>query len=139
MVICERSEVNEQRKANSIADSGQWHWLGTAKLCSPLPPSLLSFTTMSPTSTTDTAPPPSYLFLEEFDRKTSQAMQNAPEVDEDDWEVYDPAAFEENDERSPPSSSSARILGSNTNRHGRRGRRRSSARVLPPTPLKVRS
>jgi hypothetical protein len=103
------------------------------------PPSLLSFTTMSPTSTTDTAPPPSYLFLEEFDRKTSQAMQNAPEVDEDDWEVYDPAAFEENDERSPPSSSSARILGSNTNRHGRRGRRRSSARVLPPTPLKVRS
>jgi hypothetical protein len=90
---------------------------------------------MSPTSPTDTAPPPSYLSLEEFDHKTSQAMQSAPEVDEDGWEVYDPAAF---GERSPPSSSSARILGSDTNRHGRRGRR-SSARVLPSTPLKVRS
>ena len=90
---------------------------------------------------TDTAPPPSYLSLEEFDQKTSQAMRNAPGVDEDGWEVYDPSAFEAaagNHERSPPSSSSARIRSSNTSRHERRGRR-SSARALPSAPLKVRS
>jgi hypothetical protein len=88
----------------------------------------------------DTPPPPSYLSLEEFDQKTSQAMRNAPKLDEDGWEVYDQAAFEAaagSHERSPPSSSSARILGSDTNRHEREGRR-SSARTLPSTPLKVR-
>lgn len=93
---------------------------------------------MGRTSPIDTVPPPSYLSLEEFDRKTSQAIQNAPEVDEDGWEVYDPAAFEAaavNHERSPPPSSSARVLGLDTNRNGRRGRR-SSARAVP---LKIRT
>ena len=96
---------------------------------------------MKPAIPTDSPPPPSYLSLEEFDQKTSQAMKNAPEVDEDGWEVYDPTAFEAapgNHERSPPSSSSARILGPSANRHERQGRR-SSGRALPSTPLKVRS
>jgi hypothetical protein len=95
---------------------------------------------MGPPSPTDAAPPPSYLSLEEFDQKTSQAMQNAPKVDEDGWEVYDPAAFEPAAEihgRSPPSSSSARTLGSNTNRNEGQGGR--SSRALPSAPLKVRS
>jgi len=100
----------------------------------------LSFT-MKPTSIMDSPPPASYLSLEEFDQKTSQAMQNAPEVDEDGWEVYDPAAFEPapgNHERSPPSSSSARIPGSDANRHERQ-HRRSSGRALPSTSLKIRT
>jgi len=96
---------------------------------------------MSPTSPTDIVPPPSYqISQEEFDQKT----QNAPEVDEDGWPHYDPAAYEavaENHERSPPSSSSARVLDSDTtNRHETRRRgRRSSRKVLPSAPLKVRS
>ena len=98
---------------------------------------------MNPASPTDAAPPPAYqLPQEEFDQKTSQVLQNALEVDEDGWEVYDPAAFEagaENLERSPPSSSSARIFGSDTIRREVQGRRRSSAKVLPLTSLKVRS
>jgi hypothetical protein len=90
---------------------------------------------------TDSPPPPSYLSLEEFDQKTSHVMQSAPKLDEDGWEVYDQAVFEAaagNHEPSPSSSSSARILGSDTNRH-ERGGRRSSARTLPSTDLKVRS
>ncbi len=104
---------------------------------------------MSPTSPTDTIPPPSYqMSLEEFDRKTSQAIQNAPVLDEDGWEVYDSEVFESaagNHEHSPPSSSSARILGTDTSRHVREGRRlfgkasrKASGKALPPTPLKVR-
>lgn len=98
---------------------------------------------MGRTSPTDTAPPPSYLSLEEFDQKTSQVMQNAPEVDEDGWELYDPAAFGSVAEihgRSLVSSSSARVPGSDTNRNERqRQGGRSSARALPSAPLKVRS
>lgn len=76
---------------------------------------------------------------EEFDQKTAQAIQNTSRVDEDGWEVYDPAAFGASHGRSPISSSSARILGPNTNRHQKQSRRRPSARVLPQAPLKVRS
>ena len=62
---------------------------------------------------TDAPPPPSYqMSVEEFDQKTSQAMQLASttyEVDEDGWPIYDPAAFETAGESSehPPSSSSS--------------------------------
>ena len=93
---------------------------------------------MIPASPTDTAPPPSYqLSMEEFDLKTTQAIQNTPQVDEDGWEVYDPAAIEAAAENRGPSSSSARILGSD--RQVRQRRRRSTAKALPSTPLKVRS
>lgn len=75
--------------------------------------------------------------MEEFDQKTSQAIRNSPEVDEDGWEVYDPTVFGSAAGNHEPSSSSARILGSD--RQVRQGRRRTSAKALPLTPLKVRS
>ena len=86
----------------------------------------------SMSSPTDSPPPPPYqMSLEEFDQKTSQAIQLASSttypVDEDGWPNYDPAAFEavvEGYEHPPPSSSSAGIFGTEV-RHGR------------PSPVKV--
>ena len=75
--------------------------------------------------------------MEEFDQKTSQAIRNSPDVDEDGWEVYDAAAFEATARNREPSSSSTRVLGSD--RQVRQSRRRSHAKALPSTPLKVRS
>jgi hypothetical protein len=79
---------------------------------------------------TDAPPPPSYqMSVEEFDRKTSQAMQLASSttyaVDEDGWPIYDPAAFEaagESSEHPPSSSSSAGFPSTETNRHVRQSR-----------------
>ena len=94
---------------------------------------------MNPTSPTDIVPPPSYqISQEEFDQKSPH------EADEDGWPHYDAAAYEavaENHERSPPSSSSARVLSSDTtNRHeSRRRGHRSSRKMLPSAPLKVRA
>jgi hypothetical protein len=78
-------------------------------------------------SPTDAAPPPPYqMSQEEFDQKTSHAIQlassSANPVDEDDWPIYDPAAFEavaESYERQPPSSSSVGIPSTDTNRQTR--------------------
>ena len=87
-------------------------------------------------------PPPSYqMSVEEFEQKTSRAVQlsssSTPtlQIDEDGWPVYDPSAFEavaESSSRSPPASSSAGILGAETSRIERQVR--SSLVKVPPSP-----
>ncbi|SRR6266702_689879 len=97
-------------------------------------------------SPTDMVPPPSYqLSQDQFDRKTSQAIQlsssiHQPIIDEEGWPIYDAAAFEavaKSYEQSPHGSSSAGLPGADTSRHGRQA---SFAGLPPPTgPMKVRS
>ena len=95
-------------------------------------------------SPTDFVPPPSYqLSQEQFDRKTSHAIQlsssiRQPIIDEDGWPIYDATAFEavaKSYEQSSPGSSSSG--GADIVRHGRQ----ASFTGLPPTidPMKVRS
>ncbi|KAH8988571.1 hypothetical protein EDB92DRAFT_1871282 [Lactarius akahatsu] len=99
-------------------------------------------TTPSPT---DFVPPPSYqLSQEQFDRKTSHAIQLSssipqPIIDEDGWPIYDEAAFEavaKSYEQFPPGSSSAG-LGADMSGH----ERQNSFTSLPPStgPMKNRS
>ena len=96
---------------------------------------------------TDAPPPPSYqMSVEEFDQKTSQAMQLASStpypVDEDGWPIYDPAAFDaaaESYENPPSSSSSTGFPGSETNRQVRLGRPSSEKAKHSTRPTKVRS
>ncbi|KAH9076983.1 hypothetical protein EDB83DRAFT_2671688 [Lactarius deliciosus] len=99
-------------------------------------------TTPSPT---DFVPPPSYqLSQEQFDRKTSHAIQLSssipqPIIDGDGWPIYDAAAFEavaKSYEQFPPGSSSAG-LGTDMSRH----ERQNSFTSLPPStgPMKNRS
>lgn len=98
----------------------------------PLVPSSLMASPMA--SPTDTAPPPPpyQMTQAEFDQKTSQAIQLASEsssanrVDEDGWEIYDPAAMEaiaESIDHQPPSSSSAGFPSTDTHEQVRQGRR----------------
>ena len=95
-------------------------------------------------SPTDFVPPPSYqLSQEQFDRKTSHAIQlsssiRQPIIDEDGWPIYDATAFEavaKSYEQSSPGSSSSG--GADIPRHGRQ----PSFTGLPPTTdsMKVRS
>ncbi|KAH9045217.1 hypothetical protein EDB85DRAFT_7864 [Lactarius pseudohatsudake] len=99
-------------------------------------------TTPSPT---DFVPPPSYqLSQEQFDRKTSHAIQLSssipqPIIDGDGWPIYDEAAFEavaKSYEQFPPGSSSAG-LGADMSRH----ERQNSFTSRPPStgPMKTRS
>lgn len=96
---------------------------------------------------TDARPPPSYqMSVEEFDQKTSRAMQLASStpypVDEDGWPIYDPAAFDaaaESYENPPSSSSSAGFPSSETNRQVRLGRLSSKKAKHSTRPTKVRS
>jgi hypothetical protein len=96
---------------------------------------------------TDGPPPPSYqISVEEFDQKTSRAMQLASStpypVDEDGWPIYDPAAFEaagESYEDPPSSSSSAGFPSAETNRQVRLGRPSSEKAKHSTRPTKVRS
>ncbi|KAI0303886.1 hypothetical protein BC826DRAFT_980190 [Russula brevipes] len=95
-------------------------------------------------SPTDTVPPPSYLSIQEFDQKTSQAIQLSSSsthpvaVDEDGWPIYDPTAFEavaESYNRSPPASSSAAVFSAESLRHERQrqpssGKGSSSTRFM---------
>ena len=103
------------------------------------------FPSMAPCadSPRDFVPPPSYqLSQEQFDRKTSHAIQlsssiRQPIIDEDGWPRYDPAVFEavaNSYEQSPYGSSSA---GADIPRHGRQ----ASYTGLPPSTdsMKVRS
>jgi hypothetical protein len=97
---------------------------------------------------TDTVPPPSYqMSLQEYDQKTSSAVQLSSSttvlVDEDGWPIYDAAAFEAvagSSDRPPPASTSAGIIGTDTHRNERRGRQ--SFEKVPTSPRsmkKVRS
>lgn len=97
---------------------------------------------------TDTVPPPSYqLSQDEFDQKTSRAVQLSSSttilIDEDGWPIYDAAAFEAvagSSNRSPPASTSAGIVVADTSRNERRGRQ--SFEKVPTSPRlmkKVRS
>jgi hypothetical protein len=79
-------------------------------------------------SPTDFVPPPSYqISQEQFDRKTSHAIQlsssiQQPIIDENGWPIYDEAAFEavaKSYEHSPPGSSSAGLSDADFPRHGR--------------------
>ncbi|KAI9467208.1 hypothetical protein BJY52DRAFT_1237064 [Lactarius psammicola] len=97
-------------------------------------------------SPTDIVPPPSYqLSQEQFDRKTSQAIQvsssiHQPIIDAEGWPIYDEAAFEavvKSYEQSPLGSSSAGLPGADMSRHGRQA---SFVGLPPPTgPMKTRS
>jgi hypothetical protein len=99
-----------------------------------------------PVSPTGLMPPPSYRISQnEFDQKTSQALQLSSsttiDVDEDGWQIYDAAALEsvaESNEHhhSPPGSSSAGVIGfgADTFRHEHeRPRRPSVLKLAPPT------
>lgn len=96
---------------------------------------------------TDAPPPPSYqMSVEEFDQKTSRAMQLASSgaypVGEDGWQIYDPAAFDaatESDEHPPSSSSSAGFPGVEANRQVRLGRPSSEKAKHSTRHTKVRS
>ena len=91
-------------------------------------------------SPTDAAPPPSYqMSVEEFDQKTTRAVQlsssSTLQIDEDGWPIYDPTAFEAvagSSTHSPPASSSAGILGAESSRNERQVR--SLLVKLPPSP-----
>src|SRR5712691_3594723 len=90
-------------------------------------------------SPTDVAPPPSYqMSVDEFDQKTSRALQlssSTPQIDEDGWQIYNPTAFEavaESSTHSPPASSSAGFLGAQTARNERQVR--SSLVKASPSP-----
>jgi len=95
---------------------------------------------------TDAPPPPSYqMSVEEFDQKTSNAMQLASStpypVDEDGWPIYDPAAFDaaaESYEHPPSSSSSTGFPGSETSRQVRLGRPSSEKAKHSTRPTKAR-
>jgi len=94
----------------------------------------------------DPIAPPSYqMSIEHFDYKTARAAQQSSStsylVGEDDWPIYDPAAFEaacENSSPLPPTSSSAGFLGAGAP-HERQGRP-SDVKILASTqPMKTRS
>ncbi|KAI0254896.1 hypothetical protein BJV78DRAFT_1183723 [Lactifluus subvellereus] len=105
-----------------------------------------------PVSPTDPVPPPSYqISQEEFDQKTSQAIQlsssaSSVAVDEDGWPIYNAAAFEAvvesyEPEHSPPASSSAGIVGygADSSRPGRQ-KRPSPVKLPSPThPMKSKN
>ena len=110
----------------------------------PSMPSMPSMPSYADDSPTDVVPPPSYqLSQEQFDRKTSHAIQlsssiHQPIVDEDGWPVYDATAFEavaKSYQQSPPGGSTSAILpAADVPRHQRQ------AYPPPPTdPMKVRS
>ena len=100
-------------------------------------------------SPTNIVPPPSYQLSleEEFDRKTSHAVQLSSTttlpVDEDGWPIYNAAAFEAAAESSAHSlslsaSSSAGILYTDTSRYERQGNNPSLVKALPsPHSMKV--
>lgn len=97
-------------------------------------------------SPTDTVPPPAYqISLEEFDQKTSHAVQLSSTttlpVDEDGWPIYNAAAFEavaESSAHSLSASSSAGILNTDTSRYERQGNNPSLVKALPsPLSMKV--
>lgn len=93
----------------------------------------------------DFVPPPSYhLSQEQFDRKTSHAIQlsssiRQPIIDEDGWPIYDPAVFEavaNSYAQTPHGSSSA---GADIPRHGRQASYAGSGLPPPTDSMKVRS
>lgn len=95
-------------------------------------------------SPTDFVPPPSYqISQEQFDQKTSHAIQLSssmpqPIIDEDGWPIYDSTVFEavaKSYEHSPPGSSSAGLSGADTPRH----RRQTSGLPSSTDSMKVRS
>jgi hypothetical protein len=131
---------------------GLWETHGTRPLHPSKPhspvPSTFHHPLLPMAGPTDTVPPPSYqLSQDEFDQKTSRAVQISSSttilIDEDGWPIYDAAAFEAvagSSGRSPPASTSTGIVAADTS--GNERRERQSFEKVPTSPRlmkKVRS
>ena len=93
----------------------------------------------------DFVPPPSYqLSQEQFDRKTSHAIQlsssiRQPIIDEDGWPIYDPTVFEAVANSYEQSSRGSSSAGPDIPRHGRQASYAGSGLPPPTDSMKVRS